>query len=304
MSRVETAVVGAGRLARALLPRLGEAGFPVTHVYARRTAAARSAARLAAGAGATTRLGRVARRAELILLAVPDGRIADVARVLADEPDVDWRGRVVLHHAGAAGPAPLAPLARTGAAVGVLHPLQCLGRVDVAARVLPGSAARVEGDPAARRVAKRLARALGLRVLRFSTEPLAARDRADYHAAASVVANDLVALLDLGCRLLTRAGCSERQAAEALSSLASGALEHFRAGGTEAALTGPVPRGDVETLTAHFRALRRSGSDAVAAHRALVGLQADAARRTGRRREADAVRELLAELAGARSSGV
>jgi len=235
------AAIGAGRLARALLPRLREAGYRVTAVE----------------------------DAGVVLLAVPDRRIEEVARDLA-RARVDLSRKVFLHHAGSLGPEPLRALARRGAAAGVLHPFQVLSDARVAASILPGSFARIEGDRRAVAAARRIAKDLGLVPFRLP-RPLRPKDRAAYHAAASLVSNDLVALLSLASRALAKVGIDRTQALRALASLARGTLAHAEQGGLDAALTGPVARGDASTVEAQLRSLRLVGRGAAEAHRLLAG---------------------------------
>jgi len=263
-----TGVVGTGRLARAMLPALAAAGYPVTAVAGRSRARARSAARLAPGALPLTSPADAASRCRLLLLAVPDRALAHVARKLADELPTGWRGRVVLHHAGSLGQTPLTPLRDLGAMVGLLHPMQCLGPGPAATEALPGSRARVEGDPAAVRTARRLARDLGLVVLRFP-EPLDDEDRTTYHAAASLLSNDLLGLLALGADLLESTGLTRRAAEAALLELARGTLEQSRRGGPASALSGPVVRGDDATLRAQLECLRKRSPESARVHAAL-----------------------------------
>ena len=263
-----TAVVGAGRLARSLVPVLTTVGYPIVSVAARRLASARRLSRDLPGALATIRPEKAATGARLVLLAVPDREISGVARRLAKELEDGWSDRTVLHHAGSLGIEPLAPLGRAGAAVGVLHPLQCLGHPQVAARVLPGSRARIEGDRRGRVVARRLALDLGLVPLPLPGK-LKPADRAAYHAAASMGANDLLALFSLASDLLESLGLSRREAVKALIPLAHGTLAHVEAMGFESALTGPVPRGDAGTTRSQLRRIARQSKDGARVHRLL-----------------------------------
>jgi predicted short-subunit dehydrogenase-like oxidoreductase (DUF2520 family) len=260
-------VVGAGGLARSFLPGLVRAGYPIVAVAARSAAHARRAARLAPGASATTSAEDAAREASLVLLAVPDRALRPVAERLARDRKASWDRTVVLHHAGALGVEPLAPLARRGAAVGVLHPLQCLGLPSVAAALLAGSWARVEGDPRAATAARRLARDLGLRLL--PSAAWSSADRAAYHAAASLVANDLVGLLSAAAGLLREIGVPARTADAALVRLARGALAQAETAGLAGALTGPVARGDAETLTRQIQRIAASSPGVAEAHRLI-----------------------------------
>jgi len=279
-ARPDVAVIGAGKLASALVPALDDAGFPVVSIAARSPASGRSIARRTRAARVTRSASRAAAAAEVLLLAVPDREIEPVANALAADPALEWQGRTVLHHAGALGPEPLSTLGRAGASIGVLHPLQCLGESARGRESLPGSAARIEGDPAACRLARRLARALDLVPLALP-ERLTASQRAAYHAAGSLVSNDLLALVAVGAELLESIGLDRQAALEALIPLALGTLDQTR-DGLAGALTGPAVRGDVETLRAHLRRLGRHSASAAEIHRLLSLRLVDLAREEGR----------------------
>lgn len=273
MSRATTtavAVIGAGRLGTALVRSLAAAGHGPIAVTSRSFGAARRAAAGLPNVRAVKSATEAISSSRLILLAVPDREIGPAARALAREPELDWRGRVVLHHAGALGPDPLAPLARKGAATGVLHPLLALGPEprSARARAATGAAARIEGTPAAVRAARRLARDLGWSPLGLGRR-VGPRERAAYHAAASLASNDVVALLALATDVLASIGVEQREATGALAALARSALERVADAGLERGATGPVVRGDAATLRAHREALERSSKAALAAHRLL-----------------------------------
>jgi predicted short-subunit dehydrogenase-like oxidoreductase (DUF2520 family) len=293
-STTATGVVGTGRLARSLAPLLAAAAHPVAAVAGRRLSSARALCRRVPGARATTSLRVAAESGRLILLAVPDRAIPAVARELAAIETIDWSRRVVLHHAGALGHEPLQPLRSAGAGVGVMHPLQSLGSPDLAAEILPGSRARIEGDRRGLPAARRLARGLGLTPLHLR-EPSAA-DRTAYHAAASLVSNDVLALLAIGTELLEAVGLGRRQALDALMPLVRGTLRQVGRRGLEGPLTGPASRGDVETLRAHLRRLARGGPEDREIHRLLSLRLARLARAYGEQGAA----ATLAALGGSR----
>ncbi len=257
------ALIGTGRLASALAPALNEAGVQVVAVVARTEASARRF-RLRfpwlQGVTATS----VAGNPDLFLLAVPDREIRPTARELADI--VHSPGAVALHHAGGLGPEALEPLQSAGIATGVLHPLQVMGVAGH--QVLRGSYARVEGRARARRVAETLAADLGLKVLKFRRRP-DSQALAAYHAGAALASNDLVALISLGVDLLAASGIGRGQALDALAVLAEGAIKNLRDGGVQGALTGPVARGDSETVSAHLERLEQISPEAREIHRLL-----------------------------------
>lgn len=182
------------------------------------------------------------------LVAVPDRAVPGCARALAGQ--IDPRTRVVLHASGALPAAVLEPLRARGRTLASLHPLMTFARGDGPRVSLTGVAAAVEGDPAGVRVARRLARQLGL--VPFA---LAAEDRARYHALAALAANFTSVLIAAACGELSRLGPSRRWSRRALEPLVLQAVRNVLATGDLSRLTGPLVRGDVDTVAAHARAL-------------------------------------------------
>lgn len=163
--------------------------------------------------------------AGLVLLAVPDREIASAARLVPE-------GTLVGHCSASTPLDVLEPRERF-----LLHPLVSVSSPDAS---LAGAYAAVAGNTTrALDTAEALARALGLRPIR-----VAEADRALYHASASLAANALVALLWDAEQMAVSAGLPR----EALAPLAAGALDAWQARGASAALTGPVARGDEETV--------------------------------------------------------
>ncbi len=191
----------------------------------------------------------------VLLLAIPDDGISELAAALAAQGGIGAR-QAVLHLSGALSKDALQPLAASGAALGSLHPLQTLSDPATAPQRLKGAIATVEGDPRAVEIASNLARDVGLVPV-----PIPGDQKARYHAAAVFAANFPVALAGVAQRLFVAAGLPDEVAGKALAALMSGALENLRAAGPAGALTGPVARGDVETIRRHLRALQATDAD-------------------------------------------
>lgn len=210
-------VVGAGRAGGALAAALGRAGWEVVDLR-----------------GRADPVGDALADVDLLVIATPDAAIADVAAAV--EPD---DRAVVAHLAGSLGLDVLAPHRRTAA----LHPLVSLPDPEVGARRLAGGAwFAVAGDP----IVQRAVAELGGRWFEVADV-----DRATYHAAAAVASNHLVALLGQVARLAEGIGVPF----EAYVDLARASLENVAALGPAAALTGPVARGDWDTVARHLAAL-------------------------------------------------
>ncbi|MFW6080005.1 MAG: Rossmann-like and DUF2520 domain-containing protein [Gemmatimonadota bacterium] len=181
-----------------------------------------------------------------VILAVPDDAIAEAAHDLAATGDGP-PGCAALHLAGARSGEPLAALHAVGYAVGSMHPLQTVADPWSAADRLAGSSFALAGEPVALAAARRLVSAIGGRPLVIPTavRPL-------YHAAAVFASNYLVTLVAVAARLLAQAGIAEEDALPALLPLLRGTLDNVEDLGVSAALTGPVVRGDLDTVRLHL----------------------------------------------------
>lgn len=193
-----------------------------------------------------------ARSAPWVLMAVPDDAVPHVADRIAEAwtagppPDA-----VVIHCSGALGTQALAAVARTGAATGVCHPLQSMMNLEAALEWLPRSCFGISGEGAGLAVARHIA----AHVSGTFVEVDDAR-RAIYHAGACMASNYLTVLLEAaGGLLMDGAGLTAHEALQALGPLIDGTLENVRRWGTQAALTGPVARGDVGTVRRHLAAM-------------------------------------------------
>lgn len=209
-------IIGPGRAGTSLALALTNRGWDVTPML-----------------GRDDDVSRAARGVEFLVLATPDGAVRDVARAV--EP-VD--STVVVHLSGSLGLKALAPHPRRAA----LHPLVALSNPDRGSKRLVGAWFGIAGDPLVRRVVDALyGRAF----------PIEDDQRAGYHAAATIAANHLVALLGQVERLAEAADVPF----EAYLDLARASLENVADFGPTDALTGPVARGDDATVRRHLRAL-------------------------------------------------
>ena len=242
MARPSVAIVGAGRMGQGLALALGEAGHRVS-LISRSSHPVIPPLRLQDGPR-----DQALRDASIVVLAVPDGAITSLAAELAGEAAVG-PDHVVLHLSGLRDREALGPLTASGAALGSLHPLQTISDATTAAERFAGAYAGVEGDERAVSAAEALARSLGMVPVRI---PAGAKPA--YHAGAAFAANYTTALVAVAERLARAAGITPDVARRLYLPLIRGAAANLEAG-PAAALTGPVRRGDVETVVAHLSAL-------------------------------------------------
>jgi len=263
------ALVGPGRAGTAVALALAARGWRPVAVAGRTPDASSTravAARLAAPAVEVADAGR---EADVVIVATPDAVIAPAAAELT--PTLR-PGALVVHLSGASTLHELdgVLLARPDVEVGSLHPLQSLPSADVGRRRLAGAWCAIDGSPGVEKIAL----TLGMRPFRVD-----AADRGDggfadrrrkagacdgdrmrvrYHAAACVASNHIVALLGQVERLAAHAGVPF----EAFLPLVRGTVDNVDELGPASALTGPVARGDDETLARHVDALPDDERDA------------------------------------------
>ena len=242
------ALIGAGRVARGLGARLREAGWRIGAVVAREIPSARGAVRAIRGGTACAGLTRRVLDASVILLAVPDDALAGVAAKLESVGGEELARKVVLHTSGALTAAVLEPVAKRGAWTGVIHPMQTFG-----ARARPRLESvlfGIEGHPQALRVIRKMVSSLGGEAARIDS-----RRKAQYHAAGTMAAAHVLTSMEAAVQLMLGAGLRRREATRALLRLTRQVLENQEMLGPRGAWTGPLSRGDLDTVRLHWEAL-------------------------------------------------
>lgn len=227
---MEIAILGLGRLGRSLVPLLGKAGHTV-HTWKR---------------------GESFPKAELIWIMVRDDAVAEVAASLPT-------GSIVLHASGSLDIDVLRPHHPAGS----LHLLQSFPGPEVSVPPLEGVPAAVSGDPEAVEAATAIALSLGLQPVHVPG------DRRLYHAAAVMAGNFATTLLGEGAKALVEAGVDPDMACRMLAPLALASIEQAVELGPAAALTGPFPRGDKQTIAAHLSALEEKLPELVSLYKEL-----------------------------------
>jgi predicted short-subunit dehydrogenase-like oxidoreductase (DUF2520 family) len=289
-ARLAVGVIGTGRAGTALGAALARAGHAVVAVSAVSQASV-SRARAAFPGVVIADPGQVLRQADLALLTVPDDVLPGLVDGLA-ATGAPLEGRILVHASGRHGLAVLEPAARLGALPLALHPVMTFtGRPDDVDR-LTGTCFGVTAPEVLRTAAEAL-------VIEMGGEPvfISEEQRDLYHAALASAANHLITLVAQAGDLLRAAGVADP--ARLLGPLLSASLDNALRFG-DAGLTGPVARGDAETVAAHVAALDAAPSAppaATAAYIAMARLTADRALAAGLLKAADAER-LLGVLGG------
>lgn len=285
-ARLAVGVVGTGRVGAVLGAALALAGHTVVAASGLSRASEQRAARLLPDVPLLP-VPEVVAAADMVLLAVPDDALADLVAGLATTSG--WRaGQIACHTSGGHGLAVLEPATRRGVLPLALHPVMTFtGRPEDLDR-LDGTSFGATAPEPLRPVAEAL-------VLEMGGEPVWVPEEARplYHAALVTGANHLVTLVNESVDLLRGAGVDNPT--RVLAPLLEAALDNaLRLG--DAALTGPVSRGDAGTVAGHLATLTAHAPDAVPAYVAMARRTADRALASGRLdpQRAEALLDVLA----------
>jgi predicted short-subunit dehydrogenase-like oxidoreductase (DUF2520 family) len=274
-ARLKVGVISAGRVGTAL----GVALERADHVVVACSAISHASRRLAERRLPDTPVlpvQDVADSAELLILAVPDAELAALVTGLAATESVR-PGTIVVHTSGANGIGVLAPLANQGCTPVAIHPAMTFTGADEDIARLPDTCF---GVTAADEVGYAIGQSL---VLEIGGEPFGVREdaRTLYHAALAHASNHVVTLLADALEAL-RAALSGQEllgqelvggepgglAERVIGPLARAALENTLQRG-QAALTGPVARGDADAVACHLAALAEVDPQLAQAYRAM-----------------------------------
>ncbi|ONK12319.1 DUF2520 domain-containing protein [Streptomyces sp. MP131-18] len=266
-ARLRVGVVGAGRVGPALAAALSLAGHRPVAASGVSDASRRRAEALLPGVPLVAP-DEVLARADLVLLTVPDDALPALVAGLAETGAVR-PGQLLVHCSGRYGAGVLAPALRAGGLPLALHPAMTFTGTPVDVQRLAGCSFGVTAPAELRLAAEAL-------VIEMGGEPewIEEGARPLYHAALALGANHLVTLVAQALELLRTAGVSAPD--RMLGPLLGAALDNALRSG-DAALTGPVARGDAGTVAAHVAELRAHAPQALAGYLAMARTTADRA---------------------------
>ncbi|MEA2029871.1 MAG: Rossmann-like and DUF2520 domain-containing protein [Campylobacterota bacterium] len=190
--------------------------------------------------------------AEIILLSIVDDAIASFAKALANKKLIQ-SGVVVAHCSGALSSDSLNSLQKQSKLfVASMHPLQTFPNIASSLKRIEGTYCYYEGDPQAKVAIAQLAKDLGMHPIEIEKEA-----KSLYHASAVVACNYLCALMDGALDLGEAAGIDRQTMWRSLDPLITATLDNIRTTSPANALTGPIARGDKETIKRHLKAIEK-----------------------------------------------
>jgi len=278
-------VVGAGRVGAVLAAALASAGHEIVAAAGESDASHRRIAELLPGT-ANEKPSAVARSCDMLLLTVPDDMLPNVVSVLSASGAIR-PGQYVVHTSGRHGLAVLDAARAVGAHPVAMHPAMTFTGTAVDLGRLPGCVFGLTAGPDERAVAEGLVADLGGRAMWVPEEM-----RTLYHAGLAHGANHLVTLVTQAMELLAAAGADDP--AGTLRPLLTAALDNALDQG-DAALTGPIVRGDVNTVRAHLADITANAPHTLASYVAMARASLDRVVTDGRLLpiRAEKIRQLL-----------
>lgn len=243
------AILGMGKVGTALGYLLHAAGYRIVAIADRLPENLRRGVTFTGGLTFTD-VAEAASLAECILITTTDDDIAPVCEDITRRGAVT-SGKKVIHMSGAGGLDLLQAAQSMGAFTASIHPLQSFATVEGAIKNIPGSTFGITADAPLKEWSVRLVRDLG-------GHPffVAAGDKPLYHAAACLASNYLTTLMHTVEQIYLSLGIGEKEALSAFWPLVQGTLTNIETSGTIQALTGPIARGDAETIGKHLAAFR------------------------------------------------
>ena len=243
--------IGAGKVGRALGLYFKSHELDISGYYSRTLESSKEAAILT-GSREHMTLKALAESSDVIFIAVPDQAIKEIdceAAAMIHEYFIDCK-ITWIHVSGAHSSDCLAEIKTACCAVGSMHPLQSFGEPVSSAARLSRTWFTLEGTERAVQTVKTLLNKAdgNYSLIKAENKPL-------YHAGACVVSNFLVTLLESGIQYFEAVGMEREHIFKAIEPLIEATLYNISKKGTIDALTGPIVRGDINTIGIHLQAL-------------------------------------------------
>jgi predicted short-subunit dehydrogenase-like oxidoreductase (DUF2520 family) len=268
-------IVGCGIVGTAMGKLLGKAGYRISGVVTTDLETARTAAEATGAERFSVCPWEVTRGADIVFITTPDDLIESTCARISENKGFE-RNAVVIHCSGALSSDILSSARDAEAVVATLHPLQSFASTDQAVSLVPGSFCTIEGDQDALPIVRQIVEDIGGILLEIE-----ARKKTLYHAAAVAACNYLVTLIYLALELDKIAGLTSDSSYGALLPLIKGTLSNIGKKGIPGALTGPIARGDVATVSAHLKAIEKDAPKFLALYKCMGLYTVDLAKAKG-----------------------
>lgn len=211
------------------------------------------------------------RPADVFLIATADQSITDCCELLV-QSNVLQAGNIVFHCSGALPASILESAKSAGAIIASIHPIKSFADPSLCVTNFAGTFCGAEGDVAALAILEKAFQAIGGQTLHIDSA-----NKTFYHAASVVASNYLTALLELSIQSYVKAGLTREQALKIIEPIAHGTIKNIIGLDTAQALTGPIARGDLSTVSTQLNAFQDWKPEYGELYRLLGGVALDLA---------------------------
>lgn len=275
-------IIGAGKVGTTLGKYLSIHGKNVTGFYSRTHESADEAATFAETETYSS-LCKLVEKSDVIFITTPDG---EIHQVWGDLLHQDISNRIICHFSGSLSSHVFSGREEAGASGISMHPMYAFSDKFHSYEQFHTAYLTLEGDPEAVAVMKPMWEAIGHHVLTLKAE-----DKIKYHAAAAMASNEMLGLMQASLDILSECGFSEKDSMALLTPLVQGNIASMLEKGCVNALTGPVERGDAQTVRKHLQALE--GSKAGKIYQSLGSTMVELAKRRNPDRDYTPIRTLF-----------
>ena len=249
------AVIGCGKLGSALAGQLADLGYQPEGFSSRTLASAEHVARMTGADRFEADPWKVTAFADIVFITTPDDAIGRTFKNIAEKNGFKEQA-IVLHCSGSLPSTIFSVPESLSVSAGSMHPLQSFAAVTRDVNPFAGINIAVEGDPRAVEKATEIAEDLQANSFTIKTDA-----KTLYHASAVVASNFFVTLQVMAFKLIEASGIPPDEAYTVLGPLIEGTLSNIEKTGIANALTGPIVRGDVETVNEHIREIAEKASE-------------------------------------------
>ena len=275
-TRINLCVIGAGRVGTTVSYTLAEKELPNIKLKAISSRSMESLNRAkkilgskAAGVIFTRENSKAVSLANCILICTPDDVINSVCSDIFKDKSKDFKNYYAIHFSGSKSLEVLNSAGAAGAEIASIHPLKSFASIEEAIKSLPGTIFGITySSTESKKMAEFLVKSLGGEIIEVENnkKPL-------YHAAACVVSNYLVTLINYAVLIHKKMGIKPEDSLKGLMGLVEGTVSNIKKMGTEKALTGPIARGDVGTIKEHVKSFNEFFSKEDSALYRMMGIE-------------------------------
>lgn len=254
---------------------LSQRGYPLVGVAGRNLESVRTTADIININVFSDKPWEITACADVVFITTSDSAIEETCREIIAHGGLKENG-VVFHCSGSLPSTVLGSEKRNDIHTGSFHPLQSFASLKTKANPFRDIVTTAEGDEIAVDIAREIAEDLGAVCFEIKTG-----EKALYHAAAVVASNYLVSLLDLSFQLISKAGITGSDTVRVLYPLIKGTLANIENVGIPGALTGPISRGDAETIADHLNRMEETLPELVSLYKGLGRHTVEIAKKRG-----------------------